>query len=95
MVSWWLSFCDPSRPPGAQFLGVAIVDATHFTEALKVTWILKCNPGGEVEGFPLPAWAKVPAEWKERLLTKEECKRLEKLLAPLNPERPGEGEGLS
>ncbi len=24
--TWWLSFCDPDKPTGQQFLGVAIVD---------------------------------------------------------------------
>lgn len=24
--SWWLSFVDPSKPPGSQFLGVCVVD---------------------------------------------------------------------
>jgi len=27
--TWWLSFCDPDRPTGEQFLGVVIVDVTE------------------------------------------------------------------
>lgn len=28
MRTYWLSFCDPDRPAGEQFLGVAIIDVT-------------------------------------------------------------------
>lgn len=32
--TWWLSFCDPEKPAGQQFLGVAIVDVDE-TDALR------------------------------------------------------------
>jgi hypothetical protein len=32
--TWWLSFCDPDRPEGQQFLGVVIVDVDEWDKAL-------------------------------------------------------------
>ena len=54
MKTWWLSFADPLRPTGQQFLGVVIVDAIGFIEAVRVTHILGVNPGGEVRGIEKP-----------------------------------------
>lgn len=54
MGLFWLSFADPKRPAGEQFLGVALVEADDMTEALRVAWRTRCNPGGEVNGYELP-----------------------------------------
>ncbi len=74
MTLWWLSFCDPERPKGEQFLGVAIVEATDIVSAAQVAYALGCNPGGEIRGFPISEkhWAATGPEWRGRLLTKEE-----------------------
>jgi len=48
---WWLSFCDPDKPKGTQFLGVAIVVAQNFGAAVLTAGLAGCNPGGEVEGY--------------------------------------------
>lgn len=53
MSLWWLSFADPEKPAGAQFLGVAIVEAADLPSAIKAAWALGCNPGGSVKGFPV------------------------------------------
>lgn len=45
---WWLSFCDPARPAGQQFLGACIVEAVDEITAVKVAHALGINPGGEV-----------------------------------------------
>jgi len=66
---WWLSFCDTKNPSGYQFLGVAIVEAPGFISALKKTWTLRINPGGEVKGWPVEG---VPPEYRDRLLSREE-----------------------
>lgn len=50
--SWWLSFCDPGKPNGHQFLGVAIVKAPGFMHAVDKAHVLGINPGGEVKGMP-------------------------------------------
>lgn len=68
---WWLSFADPARPKGAQFQGVAIVRGEDLRAAIKEAWRLKINPGGEVMGTPLVQLVPA-AEWRERLLTREE-----------------------
>lgn len=54
MAYFWLSFCDPNKPKGAQFLGVSIVEAEHYMLAVPAAWAAKCNPGGEVQITELP-----------------------------------------
>lgn len=49
MKRWWLSFCDPKRPEGEQFLGLAIVEAADVTTCTRVAWARGINPGGEVQ----------------------------------------------
>lgn len=74
---YWLSFADPSAPPGKQFLGVVVVH-THgrshleaFSNAMKRAWALDINPGGEVRGIPVPI-ETIPEDCRNRLLSKEE-----------------------
>lgn len=55
MSYWWLSFCDPKRPRGTQFLGACLVEADSMPEALSASWSHKCNPGGEVLAYEVPA----------------------------------------
>lgn len=47
MILWWISFCDPHKPKGEQFLGLCIVRAVDEISAIKVAWALGINPGGE------------------------------------------------
>lgn len=77
---WWLSFCDPKRPAGQQFLGVAIVAGTDLVEATKNAWANECNPGGEVMGQKIDEVSArfVGPEWVNRLLTKEQCEFLDR-----------------
>lgn len=43
--TWWLSFCDPDRPTGQQFLGVVVLDvdeadvaaSEHITTAIRAS----------------------------------------------------------
>lgn len=71
MSQWWLSFADPHRPQGSQFLGVVIVEAEGDMEAFAKTNVLGVNPGGEIQYVPLPL--PVDVTWENRLLTKEEA----------------------
>lgn len=48
MGYYWLSFCDPDRPKGTQFLGICIVEAADLPTAITKSHVLECNPGGEV-----------------------------------------------
>lgn len=74
---YWLSFADAALPTGQQFLGVCIVRAGEFIEAVHVSHALGINPGGECQGHSLVyqdgVVNKIPAEAVERLLSREEC----------------------
>lgn len=63
----WVSFADDGG-----FLGVAVVVAADITGAVAECWRLGINPGGEALGFMLAGEA-VPAGYRNRLLTAEEC----------------------
>jgi hypothetical protein len=72
---WWLSFCDTDRPPGTQFLGVAIVAAPTLAAAIVRAHKLGVNPGGQVGSVELPAGA-VAEQWRDRLLTRDEAESI-------------------
>lgn len=72
---WWLSYADPAKPPGEQFLGIAVVEAPTFAAAMSEAWRRGANPGGECRGFPL-ADERVPPEARNRLLPRAEMQRL-------------------
>lgn len=78
-MSYWLSFCDPKRPEGTRFLGACIVPGRDLREAARWAWVLNCNPGGEVLGLEVPPTIdpSIPAEWRNRLLSREEVDRLD------------------
>lgn len=81
MSYWWMSFCDPKRPKGDQFLGALIVQADSHQAMLSRSWYLGLNPGGEVVFFEIPKQynERIPPDWIEtRLLTREECEAFEK-----------------
>lgn len=74
---WWLSFTDPSRPVGDQFLGVAIVYAPGNVHAIQMAHFLGINPGGQVSAWgPLHVDSITPS-FLNRLLTKEEAQQAE------------------
>ena len=52
---YYLSFADPNKPKGTQFLGACIVKTPNFMLAVQGAWNFKCNPGGECKGAELPA----------------------------------------
>lgn len=52
MSLWWLSFVDGSRPEGDRFVGVCVVEADEFIDAIRLSHELGCNPGGAVRGTP-------------------------------------------
>lgn len=76
---WWLSFCDPTRPKGEQFLGACIVRAASFPEALMVAGLRGCNPGGECEGSLLDRRGEAFVDEPDlnKLMTREECEQLD------------------
>lgn len=77
MTWWWLSFCDPDKPRGSQFLGVVIVRGESMVEAVLTAHRLGINPGGSVMGAAfkgLGDWT-VPEEFADRLLSREDALR--------------------
>ena len=50
MTYFWLSFADPDKPRGKQFLGGCVIEAESFPGAITEAHRLGCNPGGEVMG---------------------------------------------
>lgn len=84
---WWLSFCDPDktpppelqRPGGPSFLGVAIIRAPDYISAIEMAHALGCNPGGQVNGVPVPPDIPIPDDYLGRLLTKTDVEYLDTL----------------
>lgn len=68
--SWfWLSFRDVDENKN---LGVAIVEGGGIMEACLNAKLAKCNPGGEVMGYPLDPEHLPAEELRYRLLSEEE-----------------------
>ena len=75
----WLSFCDPHKEPGGQFLGVVVVRERGFTSALMFAHRMRLNPGGVVQGSEVPTepvFERVLEGHFNRLLSREEAVRL-------------------
>lgn len=69
---WWLSFCDPAKPTGEQFLGVCIVKGGGAWEAIQNAWAMKINPGGEVQSLQIPEEHLPDPKYHNRLMSKAE-----------------------
>lgn len=73
---WYLSFADPARPKGEQFLGAAIVDGEDLASAITSAWRRGCNPGGEVMGIEITSISdRVVESYRFRLLTRDEAEQ--------------------
>lgn len=55
---YWLSFADPGKPEGQQFLGAVIAPCDDFIAAVAYAHAHGVNPGGECKGaqFDRPPW---------------------------------------
>ena len=73
MTWYWLSFVDEDT---GEFLGVVIIAGNSLESALRASWRLKLNPGGEALGYPIPDQFVPPAKHRNRLLEKHEAKEL-------------------
>lgn len=76
-MSWfYLSFADPRKPTGEQFLGAAYVRASTANAAFLRSHYLQINPGGEIKlGGPIPDERideRVSETDRERLLSRDE-----------------------
>ncbi len=67
----WLSFCDPDKPKGSQFLGVIITSALGLSHAIEKTHTLGINPGGEILSFEVDE-NDIRPEHFDKLLTGDE-----------------------
>lgn len=75
MDTFWLSFADPKKPQGEQFLGACVVEADDLKAAVIQAHVKGINPGGEVLGLRTDTRSAIliPEKWKNRLLSKAEC----------------------
>ncbi len=78
-TTFWMSFTDPQRPEGSQFLGVALVDASNIAEAMTISHTSGCNPGGEIafveipeEDIPLDMAVAMKAAPRNTLMSRDE-----------------------
>jgi hypothetical protein len=71
MALWWMSFADPGRSKGQQFLGLVILEAPTPREAMQKAWDMEINPGGQIMFIELPNEMKAEYErYMNRLLQK-------------------------
>jgi hypothetical protein len=72
-MHFWLSFADPDRPKGDQFLGATLIEADDAMDAVRKAWKAGLNPGGEVLIGEVPddILPTVP-DARGKLMTKEE-----------------------
>lgn len=76
-IKWWyFSFADADKPEGTQFLGGCIVKADSPANALTVTHLTGCNPGGEAQIIELPDGIKIPPEYSFKILNADEIENM-------------------
>ena len=72
---YWLSYCDPAKPAGEQFLGVCVVKARGPLTAVLECNRLKINPKGDVQATPVGQHD--PGGFANKLLNKKGVELLE------------------
>ncbi len=90
----WLSFADPDLPEGRQFLGVCVVEAESFQEAVIAASLREINPGGECRGWQAPAdemekWSLKREHWNRLLGRGDLLKLCEDGVVDMDGERIG------
>lgn len=69
----WMSFCDPDKPEGQQFLGVIITKALGFAHAVEKAHELGINPGGEIQSMEFDPAEVNPKDF-DRLLSEADLR---------------------
>lgn len=69
---WWMSFCDPQKPKGKQFLGAAIVPGDDEFDMMTNSHRIGCNPGGEVKFVEIRHDLHIKQEDIGRLMNREQ-----------------------
>lgn len=59
---FYMSFADPKRAEGEQFLGCTIIEAEDEHAAMRKSWRLGINPGGEVK---FAGFDEIPADVRD------------------------------
>lgn len=69
MSFYYLSFCDPNKPKGSQFLGACVVEAHDERGAYLRATALGINPGGEIAMWEIDATTidDIPPEGRKYL----------------------------
>jgi len=68
----YMSFTDPDLPKGQQWLGGCIVPADSGAEALTMSHLLGCNPGGQIAFCEVPEHVTLKPDYVGRLLNRQE-----------------------
>lgn len=80
IATWYLSFVDPTlapppeeqHPGGPSFLGIAFVSLdAPFIEVVRFSHLIGVNPGGEVQGAPVPT-VTIPPEMRNTFIPRDE-----------------------
>ena len=89
-MRYWLSFCDPDRPRGQQFLGACIVEVSEERDAMGESLAvvkahrMGCNPGGEVLAVRIDNHLIIAESWLNRVLSREDCDAFDSETRPQN-----------
>lgn len=73
---WWLSFVDDNRPVGDRFVGGCWVQGYTLRAVIYESHVNGLNPGGEVQASQCPDGFEVPDKWANRLLDRDDIKRM-------------------
>ena len=65
--TYWMSFVDRDLPRERQFLGVVVMEAESFEDAMQRSHQLGCNHGGEVEITELGQMEELHEEGQEMM----------------------------
>ncbi len=76
---FWFSFVKDGA-----FAGALLAEGQSFDAAFKWSWHKGLNPGGEIKGLPIEqaTWDRVPAHFRNKLLTLEECRQFDREMSP-------------
>ena len=77
MNAYYMSFCDPAKVEGSQFIGACLVQADTEVDAMTESHLRGCNPGGEIMLIgPMPINDEAAAPYMNRLLSREEAENM-------------------
>lgn len=69
---YYLSFVDHDKPEESRWIGGCYVQAKDEADALSVSHLRACNPGGEVLLIQVPEGATIKPSFMDRLLSLSE-----------------------